>query len=137
MDREIKFRGWNKDKMIYYPSWFTLDKNRVLCFGEQPHNYVDDSDVDYPERIILMQYIGIKDGEGKEIYEGDIVKFQANYTSAERLGWKNGVIEYEGDGYVLRVDGEEESYSIYGETDEFYYKSEVIGNIYEKKENGK
>jgi len=76
--REIKFRAWDKNtgSMIYNP----------LGFPEL-----------YPTNE-LMQYIGLKDKNGKEIYEGDIVKcddekffigFSKKFASftLEKKGW--------------------------------------------------
>ena len=123
MKREIKFRGWNSKEMIYYPSWFTLDRNNVLCFSNPPHNYVDDSDVDYPSRITLLQYTGLKDKNGKEIYEGDIFKYILDDGFGDVTEYTEEVIFNQGsfdlDNCPLGA---------------FCSDGEVIGNIYETPE---
>lgn len=131
MKRVIKFRGWNGEKMIYYSNWFTLEGQHTLCFEESAdHIYVDDSDVDYPSRVKLMQYTGLKDCNGREIYEGDIVKI----PGANRACW----VEYQPPEFVMRFKtksgGKSKAWSsfILKYTEKQF--QEVIGNIHENSE---
>ena len=71
--REIKFRAWNKNtKKMYKIGQITLEKG---TWNYEPDNreYIGMS-MPYQPSFILMQYTGLKDKNGKEIYEGDIVK---------------------------------------------------------------
>jgi len=106
----------------------------------------------------LMQYTGLKDKNGKEIYEGDIVEvFDENIALENRLIKKysktkgnngikivlggagdervRGVVEYKSTGYVCVYQKKTNMKHAYLPVlEEDYRKSEIIGNIYENPE---
>ena len=77
--------------------------------------------IPYQPSFILMQYTGLHDKNGKEIYEGDIVKvrsYPSGYINTE-VYFKDGKFAFDGSNYSFK---------------DLNDKVEVIGNIYENKE---
>lgn len=124
--REIKFRAWDEsiEKIV------TCGDDRR--WGNVTNHYLLRN---YPEDV-LMQYTGLTDKNGQEIYEGDLVWFRADFVTSERQGEYIGEIYWDEShvGFMLNVAEQDEPYDIYGHTDEFYAKAKVVGSIHETPE---
>ena len=126
--REIKFRAWDKNIKEYRDVVFDTADYRFGFIIE--HDGTLDSDV-----FIWEQYTGLKDKNGKEIYEGDIIECEyypdLPTTKNNKLIWQGKVV-YGGDAsfYVYRMDKEGGIYAIrYGGS--AIKRWEIIGNIHE------
>lgn len=78
--RDIRFRAWNADlKEMYYHQH---DRKAVGSMdGASFSPNVFDMRPFIPEKLELMQYTGLKDKNGKEIYEGDVCRFKNPYVN--------------------------------------------------------
>ena len=108
--REIRFRGWDGDKMTY-DGFLVTSEGGVYWEGGMK-----------PADLELMQFTGLKDKNGKEIYEGDIVRSEHGDGGPiiEAISW--GVAEFLSGRLALRAWS-----FLNGKCDTI----EVIGNIYE------
>lgn len=146
--KDIKFRAWDKNanKMIYskdvYPKSvykfefesfsnfkFVLSKmvNRINVKDKEG----DDLYIDYytPVNADIMQYIGLKDSNNIEIYEGDIVKIE-DYFGEDIVG--RIIYDKITAGYVLKKGSEKNYFQMSLDLESYVFY--VLGNIYENTE---
>lgn len=128
MNREIKFRAWDKVKQIWCN--YKIDDGTVYFMDNDTGCWYRNYHGKY-ENFDLMQYIGLKDMNNIEIYEGDIVKLSKENSDFKEIG----VVKFDENkaSYVLETQDDDLSYNIsYYNYHKVYYR--VIGNIYENKE---
>lgn len=147
MNRGIKFRAWDGNEM-----WYQGQDKTTLVFWGQPdkipfgiYNDADgsrlmtgDSKAVFNNPATLMQFTGIKDKNGVDIYEGDVISGWKKGSNSDRS--YTGVIEWQSQqaGWVVRCGKfilEILSLAMSGDGEETRLDSfEVIGNLYSNPE---
>lgn len=120
-----KFRAWSTDKKI-------MAEVRTLRFTDElveTGKFVERS----IEGVNLIQSTGLKDKNGKEIFEGDILKVANNDSS-----WFE-VVKYDHDKAMfiskeVNLKYEVPETSLYDLFSPYLFKVEVIGNIWENRD---
>jgi hypothetical protein len=127
--RELKFRAWDSvdrvmkdpftlsDIAAGYDCGYRVDKDLPLV---RPH--------DEDDRDFIMQYTGLKDKDGREVYEGDII--EAKHYAPQRY-----LVEFIEGGFCLthpKLNGYPMDINLMYPSTGCMFK--VIGNIYENEE---
>ena len=121
-----KFRAWDGAKKEMFKDTFAITESGQVVVVEQefitsPPDYV------FVDHLVIMQSTGIKDKNGKEIFEGDIVDYKG----------RKAIIKWHGSyaSFIYRfVDEMQERVPEWDPLFLAYHHFEIIGNIYENKD---
>ena len=122
-----KFRAWHKElgRMMLIEIMYFFFFDNELEELELNDPVMNDHISVYPNEIVLMQSTGLKDKNGKEIFEGDILKSNKYITS----------VFYERGAYCVKFR-QTPNTTVTMNVISFIekYKTKIIGNIYENPE---
>lgn len=89
MTRELKFRAWVKEKKEWFYTDLEITEDDFCC---------NEIWLDYENCTSIEQYTGLKDKNGKEIYEGDIIEVETcideEETTIYEVYWDEDTLEY-------------------------------------------
>jgi len=117
--RKIKYRAWHIVAKRMCPVTRMTFGRLGIVYSEELINTIND--------VELMQYTGLKDKNGVEIYDGDILAYKTSSSCYSKYGEKH-VVVYEGSSFQCEYQ--------YGDLESFLSDMtiEVIGNIHENPE---
>ena len=131
--RELKFRAWDKVYSRYFEdSGFPRIEELSIRLDGTPMimaNTLSEDGVPASKRFEIEQWTGIHDGNGKKIFEGDIVKWHTE--DPDRIFVVSMGFVYDDDGFTWpcwMVPAKYEYSECYG------HYSEIIGNVHETPE---
>ena len=119
MKREIKFRAWVANRKM------VTDFHSIELFHNGKHHVNTTTISHYDEKSILMQYTGLKDKNGVEIYESDIL---------ENPQGRKGIVKFEDGGFIIESKRDETTIWTTKIDKGFLKNKKVIGNIHENPE---
>jgi uncharacterized phage protein (TIGR01671 family) len=134
--REIKFRAYvPAERDMYYiekgnQCWLQFEGDKVTLWEEYESwcsgsgEWESSESIREIEDFKLMQYTGLKDKNGQEIFEGDICTCELGIN--DRLDRKKFIVKYAHNSFIL--DSE------YVTVEESFEYWEIIGNIHENPE---
>ena len=128
--REIKFRAWCGERMYYMENFDFFINECGACINVNHPEYGKTYKV---TKWNLMQYSGLKDRNGQEVFEGDVIKMIALHNDHNQKGAVDYASIYFSHGqFCIALDGYKIGTPLFNV--KLSSSVEVIGNIHENPE---
>jgi hypothetical protein len=126
-----KFRAWDSVKKKFVEHFFITD-NGLICNMEKPTSGYNSPIPIEKSELILMQSTGLKDKNGKEIFEGDVIAIEVDDTGMpiNAKVFQNSKIGV----LMFHVFEDNEDVPMVELLEDHSVAFEIIGNIYENPE---
>ena len=124
--RQIKFRAWDaaRERMSSSPKWveFQINVNGILSAKNIKPAYRGKG----YQQLVIMEYVGLQDKKGVDIYEGDILVDYAHHREKGKISLYY-IVEYSENKFTTRrIDGNIKC--------EAFSSTRIAGNIYQNPE---
>lgn len=134
--RELKFRIWDKQQNRFHTDrdWgISLDGTHII--GISSHDRWDHDKgykIKLTDNLVIQQYTGLKDKNGKDVYEGDIIQYNVG-SSYENM---NFIVQWSEDslGYILQSQSGDILTNSWTPDGNRFNFIELKGNVFENKE---
>ena len=137
MNRELKFRVWNTLTKKTYHTGFAVQANGHVTLDG---SLIKDDNLaagwkiyENEGELIPQQFTSLKDKNGKEIYEGDIIEFSLkDFKQTYQIYWNQEMLRWD---YTSLKDNIEDPCACeYDLFERNFSNSEIVGNIFENLE---
>ena len=138
-----KYRAWDSAKKEMFKDTFAITESGQVVVVEQ-ESVASSPDYVFVDHLVIMQSIGLKDKNGKEIFEGDILEIQGikmivkfgsyKYLETSKNNGHILGILHDGLGFYVECINAADPDRISPFEPETLKESAVIGNIYENKD---
>jgi uncharacterized phage protein (TIGR01671 family) len=117
--RELKFKFWNKlAHRFQAPNKYAIQGDGLYVSYDYDMMAWDDPSSFDDSILVPCQYTGLKDKNGKEIYEGDIL----SYEGIHKVGNGVSIVSFDDGSFMIDEDIASKDWAV---------EHEVVGNIFE------